>query len=156
VVGALQRPTATTTLSEEVYVQSFGADGDIDAMLEVAELDRVARGEVWLLHRWYGALSISQEIAPLVHASVGTIVGFDDPSALLTGSVAVSVSDQADLAIGLFHGLGKRPVDREASLPLPPELDLFSEALPTTYTTLPKSEFGLYPTVAYVKLAAYF
>jgi hypothetical protein len=139
VAGGDVRPTNTTFVSAEVYLQSFGATDAAD--YSAAFLDpRYARGEVWLLGLAYAGVAVGQEITPLVSANVSVIGNVVDPSALLVAGLSVSVSDDAAIALGAFYGLGERPG----------ELDLTTGSLPLN------SEFGLYPAALYSQVRVYF
>lgn len=157
VAGADGRPTSKTTLSGELYVQTFGADAP-EGYLDMLGSARVERGEVWALGRRYGSLAVAQEITPLVYGSLAVISNLGDPSALLAVSGSWSVADNADLVFGGYRGLG-----------LPPDEVLFDVVLdpagggltvvPPSDTALAgsvNSEFGLYPTMGYVQMRAYF
>lgn len=157
VVGADWRPTATTTLSGEAYVQSFGATDPAD-YLAALESPRVRRGEVWEMGQLYAAVAAAQEIAPLLNANVAVIGNLRDPSALVSLGGSWSVADDAVLALGAYAGVGERPdvveldfaVDPETTAPtlVVPALDALSRSV--------NSEFGLYPTMGYVQIRTYF
>ncbi|MCB9665136.1 MAG: hypothetical protein H6732_13575 [Alphaproteobacteria bacterium] len=151
VVGIDGRPTNTTSLSGEVYVQSFGAR-DSSRLFEVLGSERARRGEVWLGGPAYAALAVSQEITPLIQGSLAVIANLTDPSFLLTPSVGWNVSNNVSASFGGYVGLGARPVGRElvlADLPEAPGAEDLS-------VVTPKSEFGTYPAALFVRLAAYF
>jgi len=153
--GATWLPLPDTTVVAEVYVQTFGAT-DPSEYLVVATSDRFARGEVWSLGRYYTAVSLGQQITPLVSANMAAVVNLTDPSALLTPGLSWSISDNASLGAGAFVGLGQRPDEVDP-------LDLID---PTTFQPLPddeiarrmglNSEFGLYPGALFLNVAAYF
>lgn len=136
VVGADGRPTGTTTILGEIYVQTL-QDGDTSDLFTTLQTPRYARGEVWLGGLAYAGLSVQQEIVPTLNASLGTFVNLTDPSALLAPSLAWSIADEVDAAFGGYVGLGKRPT-----------LDGF---LPVA-----GSEFGTYPATAFVQIRTYF
>ncbi len=155
VTGADWRPTGTTTLSGELYLQTFGTT-DPDEYLIVAQTDRFARGEVWNFGVAYGAVSWAQEITPLITSNLAVIGNLTDASAMVAPNLSWSVSENASLGVGGFVGLGKRPD------PLSP-LDLVD---PTTFAPLGdraaaaamglNSEFGLYPAAVFTNFRAYF
>src|SRR5690606_15729899 len=125
VFGVDGRPSATTTLSGEVYVQTLGSARAGD-LFETLASERVRRGELWLGGLAYAALSVNQEITPLLVANVAVIANLTDPSALLAPSLAWSIADEVDAAFGGYVGLGRRPearpIDRDA-LPVEPTVD---------------------------------
>ena len=155
VVGVTWRPTATTSLSTEAYLQTFGASSP-DGYLLVASSDRFTRGEVWQMGRTYAALSLGQEITPLILGNLALIGNLADPSAMLAPSLTWSLAENADLSAGVYAGLGARPEEVDP-------LDLVNPA--TLQPWGPKklssrlgiqSEFGLVPTTAFLQMRAYF
>ena len=157
VAGADWRPTGTTTLMAEGYVQTFGAT-DPDGYLEVAESERFTRGEIWQMGRSYAALTVMQEVTPLVYANVGGVVNVEDPSALAITGVSWSVADNATLTGGGYFGLGPRPDVVELDLTIDPATFTPTLGLPTDeeLAASVNSEFGLYPAFAYLALSTYF
>lgn len=156
VIGADGRPTGTTSVSGEVYLQTFGATDPADYLAE-AEAPRFTRGEVWQLGQWYAAVAVAQEVTPLVNLNLSAITNLRDPSALLVVGGAWSVADDAELGLGAYAGLGKAPD--------PVALDFGVDAagtptlLPPTTEALAasvNSEFGLYPAMGFVQVKVYF
>lgn len=137
VVGASFLPTTTTSVSTELYYAGLGAADPAD-YLSVLTSPRFSRGEIWQVGRFYGSLAISQEITPLISASVAGIVNIEDPSAFIAPTVSWSVSDEAALAAGAYFGVGR-------------SLDLTNPLVPEF-----RSEFGAYPPAAFAQLRAYF
>lgn len=130
-VGADYRPTTTTTLSTELYLQSNG-ESEPSEYLTQALGDRYARGELWLLGRSYAALSVAQEIIPIVNANLALIGNLEDASLMLLPGVSWSVGDNSEVSAGAYFGVGERP-------------DVTVE-----------SEFGLVPATGYMQMRAYF
>ncbi|MCB9688645.1 MAG: hypothetical protein H6738_24740 [Alphaproteobacteria bacterium] len=153
VVGADGRPTTTTSLAAEVYVQTNGAADPAD-YLDFATGPRFSRGELWTMGQLYAALSVNQEITPLVTGSAAVIANLLDPSALVAPALSVSVSDDATVGIGGFLSIGARPDE------VPLGLD------PTTFALVPptqdalaasvNSEFGLYPHTVFMNMRVWF
>ena len=157
VVGANWMPTGTTMVMAEAYVQTFGAT-EPDGYLEVAESERFARGEVWQLGRTYAALTVMQELTPLVSANVGAVANVEDPSALGMTGVTWSVADNATLTAGGYFGLGPRPDVLVLDLAIDPATFSPTLGMPSDeeLAASVNSEFGLYPSTAYLSLAAWF
>jgi hypothetical protein len=132
VAGANHLPTPTTTVAAELYVQTFGATDPAD-YFTIASSPRFARGEVWSMGRYYGAVSVGQEITPLVSINGALIANLTDPSALLSPSLTWSAANNTSLGLGAFVGLGERPSNTAAT-----------------------SEFGLYPASFFANMSAYF
>jgi hypothetical protein len=156
VAGAMWMPgSRNTSLSAEVYYQSLGA-ADPDGYLTQLSGDRYLRGELWLAGATYASASVGQEITPLVQASLAVIANVMDPSAMVAPNVSVSVSDEVALILGGFGGLGRRPEEVALEDLFDPEAGgpLEGEALNAALGV--QSEFGFYPSSAYVQLKAYF
>jgi hypothetical protein len=136
-LGSDFRPTSTTNVSAEVYLQTFGAS-DPSGYLELLAGPRYQRGEVWQTGRTYAAVAGAQEITPLVTASAAVIANVEDPSALIAPTVSWSVANEAVLAAGMYAGVGERPEPA----------DSLADSV--------ESEFGLYPVSAFLQMRAYF
>ena len=157
VVGADGRPTGTTTLTGEAYLQTFGA-ADPSGYLDELSGDRFLRGEVWALGRVYGAVAVSQELTPLIHVSGSVIVNVLDPSALVALGGSWSVADEADVVFGGYVPVGARPDEVPLSLGIDPTTGAPTLIAPSTDALADsvRSEFGLYPAVAHVQVRVYF
>ena len=151
VVGVNGRPTGTTTLAGEVYVQTFGSTDAAD-LFDTLGSERAARGEVWQAGLVYAALSVSQEITPLLIGCLGAIGNLTDPSVLLTPSVSWSIAGNVDAVFGGYVGLGARPEGRTLDLDNLPDAPTADDLSVLT----PRSEFGTYPATVFVQLRAYF
>jgi hypothetical protein len=120
----------------ELYVQTVGAADPADYLL-FAMSERVQRAELWTLGRYYAAASARYELNPLLHASVFAVANLGDPSVLFGPGLSWSVADAARVEAGAYVAAGGRP-----------EVEAFA--------LVPRSEFGLFPTTAYVALMTYF
>jgi len=89
------------------------------------------------LGRHYLALGINYELHPLVNTSVIAISNLEDPSAVLTGSLMLSMADEADMVAGIQYPIGEEPVS--------------SGILPEF-----RSEYGLYPMTIFFEIRAFF
>jgi hypothetical protein len=143
VVGVFARPLERSTLTSELYIQTLGAESTED-YLDFLSSDRYGRGELWLMGRYYGALSWSQEFSPLITANIATTVNIEDGSLFVSPSSSISVSDEVQIALGGFVGIGDRPISPEL-------IDLITGVDIET-----PSEFGLYPSMFFVQMRAYF
>ena len=149
VAGALWVPRGGTTLTGEVYHQTLGAAATEDYLSQLSG-ERYARGELWLAGRTYAAVTLGQEITPLIQGTLAVVANLADPSALVAPGVNVSVSDEVQLVVGGFTGVGERPDDDEIQGMLFMDEEELNQALGLN------SEFGFYPASAYVQLKAYF
>jgi hypothetical protein len=131
VVGADVRLGATTSLTGELYVQTNGATDSDDYLLRALE-PRYARGELWALGRLYAGLAVAQEFTPTVSGALAVLANLEDPSFLLAPTLAVNVSAETALSAGMYVGVGERPEGFVA-----------------------RSEMGLLPATAFVRLAVY-
>lgn len=155
VVGADWRPTDKTTLSAEAYVQTVGAQTPEEYMV-FALSERVSRGELQQLGRTYLGAMVSQELTALTQASLAIFSNVDDGSALVSPSLAWSISDNADLSAGGFIGWGEGPDEVDP-------LDLID---PTTLQPLPdqamarrlgvRSEYGLISPTFFIQMKSAF
>lgn len=136
VVGANGRPTEKLYLLGEVYIQTLG-ETDPTQYLSQLTGERYAVGELWTVGRSYAAVSATHQVHPLASLSAAVITNLHDPSALLSPTLHVSVSNNVDAFVGAYVGLGEQPV-----------------LAGSTFT--PNSEFGLYPTTAFSQVRAYF
>ena len=153
VVGAQGSVTATTQVAGEVYVQSLGATDPSD-YLERATGPRYARGELWLLGRTYVGLSVSQELAPMVSASVFTLANVEDPSALVGPGLAWNVADNVSANLGAYVGWGERPTEYQVEDH--PDGGAALAALARASRDPVRSELGLVPTTVFASLQAWY
>lgn len=152
VVGALWRPTETTTLTGELYLQTLGST-DPKELFTTLQGDRFARGELWLAGVGYASVSVAQEIVPTVNGAVSVIGHLTDPSALLVGSLSWNAAQNHDVALGLFYGLGERPDDLDTGDLAPTPLDLAAFLDDGAGVN---SEFGTYPASLFLQWKTYF
>jgi hypothetical protein len=155
VAGADFRPTTTTTLLGEAYVQSSGATSP-DRYLDALDDPRFLRGEIWQLGQLYAAVTVAQEITPIIGGNLSVIANLRDPSALVALGGSWSVDENATVALGAYLGAGQHPDtvdfglagDASAPVLVPPSADALAESV--------NSEFGLYPAVVYLQVRTYF
>jgi hypothetical protein len=148
VAGALWRPGANTTLTGEAYVQTLGG-GSPDEYLSVVSDRRFASGQLWLMGRTYGAVSVAQQVTPLISAGGALITNVEDGSAFVAPNFSWSVGSNTTFVAGGFVGLGERPGSETQS---------FTVSGVPIEATVPvlKSEFGTYPAALFAQLKAYF
>jgi hypothetical protein len=154
VIGATGRPHANVSVAAEIYLQTLGG-GEPEDYLRLTTLDRFQRGELWAMGRWYAALSTNWQATPLIGFSAFAIGNLADGSFLVGPGMTWSLAANAELAVGGYLALGRRPDDMEPTDFFNPDFTPMSEdqildAIPLT------SEFGFYPNMAYVQLKTYF
>ncbi len=97
-------------LAAEAYLQTLGATS-ASQYLVFAASPQVQRGEIWSLGREYLALSADYAVIPIVHLAAFAVGNLADPSALGGLNLAWNVGDNADVVLGAYFGLGRRPRD---------------------------------------------
>ena len=125
-------------------MQSNGAEEAEEYLRFASEDPRFARGEIWLMGRYYGMLSVSQQVTPLLSANLATTGNILDQSAMVNIGFSYSVADNTVLYVGGFYGFGERPEETDIG-----DLLLNPNALSLS------SEFGFYPTMFFTQLRAY-
>ena len=148
-------PRGGTTLSGEVYHQTLGVTEPADYLTQLST-ERYTRGELWLAGRTYASVSLGQEITPLIQSNLAVIANVTEPSALVAPGISVSVSDEVQLAVGGFAGVGERPDEGSLEDLLDPKTGAILEGDALNEAMGLNSEFGFYPASAYVQLKAYF
>lgn len=141
-VGMDGRPSPTTTVFGEAYVQTLGST-DPQRLVGTLSGERARRGEIWLSGLAYLGLGVQQEITPLVTVGLTTLTNLTDPSNLVLPSLTWSISNNSDLMAGAYLPIGRRPEARQ----------------PTADDLLPVqlgSEFGTYPYSVFLQVRAYF
>ncbi len=154
VVGASHRFGFGMTLMGEFYVQTVGG-ADPQDYLPLTATARFQRGELWAMGRYYGALTLTYELAPLMNVSAFVVSNLRDPSFLVGPGLTWSVADNVELAAGLYLALGKRPDEMDEMDFLNDDFSLKTEEEILAAIPL-NSEFGVSPSMAYVNMKVYF
>ena len=112
----------------EVYFSGLGRHDPMDAMTDPDLLQRLERGDLFTLGRWYGAAQVQFEAHPLVNFFLSTIVNLDDPSMLVQPRIvwdvlaSTRIMAGVDLPVGSagteYGGLKVPAVDRTAGAPV--------------------------------------
>jgi hypothetical protein len=103
--GLDRQLTAGITLTGEIHWNGFGAE-DPEGYLRIAEADRVRRGEVTSLGRFYSGLSFGWQAHPLVMVSSAFLINWLDGSALIQPAAEWSASNSMVFQLGGIIGLG--------------------------------------------------
>lgn len=104
-VGLDRQLTTTVSVTAELAWNGFGATQPRD-YLRVAQADRVRRGEVTALGRYYVGGSLSWQAHPLLVVTGTALANVGDGSALLLPHADWSLSDDVSLVFGGAFGLG--------------------------------------------------
>jgi hypothetical protein len=89
----------------EISWNGFGADDPAD-YLRIALSDRVRRGEITSLGRWYSGLSLSWQVRPLWTLAEALLFNWTDSSVLLQSFADWSVSNVVTAQFGASVGFG--------------------------------------------------
>ncbi len=102
--------SADFLLGVEAHFNGAGAEQDDLAgyLAHAAQSRPLARGESYLLGRWYAGLYTTYKPHELVALTLSTVVNLGDPTALLAWSLSYQLAQDVDFSIGGFHGLGDR------------------------------------------------
>ncbi len=98
--------TPRLTLIAEATWNGFGAR-DPGRYEQLAESDRIRRGEVTSLGRRYAGLSLAWQAHPLVTVTGAALWNADDGSFLLQPGIAWSMADSVTLTVGLIAADGR-------------------------------------------------
>jgi hypothetical protein len=104
-VGLDRQLTATVSLTAEVFWNGFGTRRP-EEYPAIAGADRVRRGEVNALGRYYVGGSLSWQAHPLLLLVGTTLVNLGDGSALLLPHGEWSLSDSVSVGFGGIFGVG--------------------------------------------------
>jgi hypothetical protein len=132
-VGLDRQLTPVLSLTAELSWNGFGSTNPKDYPL-LASADRVQRGEVSSLGRYYLGSSLTWQVHPLVSVTGTALVNLGDGSALLLPHVDWSLSDNLAFVLGGAFGIGRGPRP----------------------DGVPGSEYGSAPQVLYAAIKAYF
>jgi hypothetical protein len=142
--GAFELPRATIgadylrgdwAFSGEYHFNGAGVTEPSDYLTHMGD-PRFARGESYYLNRHYAGLIASYGGIDRLRISLGAMGNLADPSVILTPSIAYELSDNTDVAIGAFQGIGEHP-----------SFDPFPNF---------RSEFGTYGAFYYTQIRGFF
>lgn len=132
-VGADRMLTPRVTLTLEALWNGYGMSDPAD-YIQLIEADRVLRGEVNALGRYYGGASIGWQVHPLWTLNHAFLFNAGDPSALWIPSASWSTSNETEMLLGAQVGFGSG-LERE---------------------TIPRSEYGAVPVSLFLSFKGYF
>jgi hypothetical protein len=93
----------------EFYYNGLGRTGDYaKALTEQALVERLSRGEMFTLGRYYLAGQLQVELHPLVQSQTTAIVNLSDPSGLLQPQFTWSVTENVQAILGAQWHWGRR------------------------------------------------
>jgi hypothetical protein len=121
-------------LSFEVHFNGLGADEVPEGYRAVLAGEEVARGETYLVGRYYAGVLASYKLTELVSLAATGLVNLQDPSAIFSVTATYQVASNADIVAGAFVPVGAEPELARLRL---------------------NSEFGTYGQLFYAQLSAY-
>lgn len=144
----LDRALSEHTLAMiEYHHSSFGTD-DPEQYQNLSRTEGFQSGGIYLVGKDYLIPSISWTATPLLNLSASAFANLTDSSAFVRMSGDYSLSENLYTDFGIYFGLGDGTRLEAATLPAP----FFF-----TYTQfVDGSEFGSFPTTAYMSLRYYF
>jgi hypothetical protein len=115
--SALQRPRvalgvdymhARVTVTVEGHYNGTGVARPSEYLAHLTTSPIVARGESYLLGRWYAGAAIHGKLSELFQVGFTSLCNLRDPSAVLALALTFQVSQETSLSLGAFHGVGRR------------------------------------------------
>ena len=131
--GVDRQLAPTVYLTLEFSFNGYGAS-EASGYLALAGADRIVRGEVNALGRWYSGVSAAWQLHPLGTLSNSLLVNWQDPSALWIPTLSWSTGNNSVLLVGAQMSLGKE---------LAPE-------------GVPRTEYGSAPSTIFAAFQQYF
>jgi len=123
-------------LSAEAHFNGLGT-GDAASYAAQLTAPVTARGQSFLLGRWYAGVSALYKPHELVQLTLTPMVNLGDPSALIAWAASYELAASVNLSVGGFHGLGEGVALGAQGIAL-------------------GSELGSYGQLLYIQLAAFF
>ena len=120
----------------ELHYNGLGASPG-NYLDDLVGVEAYERGELYLLGQFYLGVSGSYQITELLTAQMAAILNVTDPSLILSPTLTYSLSQDLDLSIGSFVGVGESPSIVATGLSVP-------------------SEFGAANAFTYLQLVAYY
>lgn len=127
--------SADLFLTVEYHLNGTGVTSS-DEYLGHFSSEAVSRGEAYLLGQHYGGVAVSYKPYDLIMLGASVITNLTDPSVIVSITAAYEVAQDIDVTLGSYVTYGEAP-----EIALPPSLG---------------SEFGTYPDMFYMLIAAYF
>lgn len=90
----------------ELYYNGLSDNDYADQLLDPAVSDRLDRGELFALGRWYASANVNLEIHPLVNAYITPIINLHDGSGILLPRVVYDFSDNIRISLTLLLNWG--------------------------------------------------
>ena len=90
----------------ELYYNGLSDNDYADQLLDPAVSDRLDRGELFALGRWYASANVNLEIHPLVNTYITPIINLHDGSGILLPRVVYDFSDNIRISLTLLLNWG--------------------------------------------------
>ena len=97
------------TFTLEAHYNGTGVPRASDYLPHLTTSPIVARGENYLLGRWYTGAATNWKISELFQFAFTVLGNVQDPSLMFASALTYQVSQDTSLALGAFQGVGKRP-----------------------------------------------
>ena len=104
------------TLSLEGHYNGTGVTRASQYLSYYTTSQALARGETYLLGRWYAAAAAIWKISELFRLSLVAFCSLQDPSAVLAGALTYQVTQGTELSLGVYQGIGKTPLIKAKSV----------------------------------------
>lgn len=137
-LGVQLKPSESTLLNVEIYLQSLGKTDPGD-YVSVYASPRFSRGELWLAGQLYGAVAGQVEFTPLLNLGGALVYNPLDGSVLAMPTLTWSVAENATASAGGLMGVG-RTAHVDAALG----------------TLKLRSEFGHLPSVLFLSASLFY
>jgi hypothetical protein len=143
--GEVSRPRASLgadwyhgklTLTLEAHYNGSGVAHASDYVTHLSSSPIIARGESYLLGRWYAGTAAGWHPSELFQLTLTVLGNLQDPSVVFASAITYQVSQETSLSLGAFQGVGKIPL-----IGAVPEL---------------RSEFGSIGGLYYLSLSSFF
>ncbi len=95
------------TLTLEASYNGTGVGHASDYVAHLTTSPAIARGESYLLGRWYAGAAAAWKISELFQLSFTTLGNLQDPSVVLASALAYQIAQETALSLGAFQGLGR-------------------------------------------------
>jgi hypothetical protein len=101
---------ATLTVTLEAHYNGTGVLRASEYASHLSNSTAIAHGESYLLGRWYAGAAATWKISELFKLAISAIGNLQDPSAIVVGAFTYQLTQETDLSLGAYQGVGKSPL----------------------------------------------